>query len=121
MGRDRAKANGKRAKSVSGDTTSSDCGARLQDLSLEKISFMQEESTRKGERFQQLATIDEQRYQHMRSHHQSVLDIEQEKMKIMRERHEMDTKKEDERIMSIDLDNCAPSCVHYMNHGRRRN
>ncbi|WVZ90622.1 hypothetical protein U9M48_036907 [Paspalum notatum var. saurae] len=79
MGRDKAKTNGKKAKSVSGDSTSSDYATRLQDLSLQKISILQEESTRKGERFQHLAAIDEQRYQELRSHNQYVLDIEREK------------------------------------------
>ncbi|WVZ84950.1 hypothetical protein U9M48_031916 [Paspalum notatum var. saurae] len=113
MGRDRAKAHSKKAKSVSGDTTSSDYATRLQDLSLQKISIMQEENTRKGERFQRLAAIDEQRYEQLRCHNQSVFDLEQEKVKIMREQHEMHTKKEDERVLSIDLDSCAPKLRAY--------
>ncbi|WVZ98928.1 hypothetical protein U9M48_044298 [Paspalum notatum var. saurae] len=40
MGRDRAKANNKRSKSVSGDTSSSEYATRLQDLSLQKISIL---------------------------------------------------------------------------------
>jgi len=40
----------------------------MQDLSLQKISMMQEETARKNDRFQQLALIDEKRYEEMRSH-----------------------------------------------------
>ena len=87
VGRDRAKAASKKSKSVSGDTSSSEYASRMQDLSIQKINIMQEESVRKGERFQQLATIDEKRYQEMRNHNQSVLDIEQEKVRIMCEKH----------------------------------
>lgn len=113
VGRDRAKAANKKSKSVSGDTSSSEYASRMQDLSIQKINIMQEESVRKGERFQQLATIDEKRYQEMRSHNQSVLDIEQEKVRIMREKHDREEKKEDERILSINLDSCTPSLRMY--------
>lgn len=113
VGRDRAKAASKKSKSVSGDTSSSEYASRMQDLSIQKINIMQEESVRKGERFQQLATIDEKRYQEMRNHNQSVLDIEQEKVRIMREKHDREEKKEDERILSINLDSCTPSLRMY--------
>lgn len=113
MGRDKAKAANKKSKSVSGDTSSSEYASRMQDLSIQKITIMQEESVRKGERFQQLATIDEKRYQEMRSHNQSVLGIEQEKVRIMCEKHDREEKKEDERILSINLDSCTPSLRMY--------
>jgi hypothetical protein len=83
----------------------------MQDLSLQKISILQEESVRKNDRFQQLACIDEKRFEEMRSHNQSLLLIEQEKIRIMREKHDMDKeekeKQEDERILVIDLDGCT--------------
>jgi len=40
----------------------------MQDLSLQKISMMQEETVRKNDSFQQLALIDEKRYEEMQSH-----------------------------------------------------
>jgi len=47
----------------------------------------------------------------MRSHNQSLIVLEQEKIQLMREKHDMDKaekeKKEDERILGIDLDACT--------------
>jgi len=73
---------------------------------------MQEESVRKSDRFQQLACIDEKRYEEMRSHNRSLLQCEQEKTRIMVENHERDKlkegKEEEERILAIDLNACLP-------------
>nr|XP_034594732.1 uncharacterized protein LOC117856487 [Setaria viridis] len=113
MGRDSAKAAKKKANSSAGSTSSLEYASRMQDLSLQKISILQEESMRKTDRFQQLACIDEKRFEEMRSHNQSLLDIEQEKIRIMREKHDMDKqekeKQEDERILGIDLNACTPA------------
>ncbi|XP_004967097.2 uncharacterized protein LOC101766508 [Setaria italica] len=113
MGRDSAKAAKKKANSSAGSTSSSKYASRMQDLSLQKISILQEESMRKTDRFQQLACIDEKRFEEMRSHNQSLLDIEQEKIRIMCEKHDMDKqekeKQEDERILGIDLNACTPA------------
>jgi len=112
LGRDLAKATKKKANSSAGSASSSEHASRMQDLSLQKISILQEESVRKNEWFQQLAYIDEKRFEEMRSYNQSLLTIEQEKMRIMREQHDMDKerkeKKEDERILGIKLDDCTP-------------
>ncbi|RLN34939.1 hypothetical protein C2845_PM03G00830 [Panicum miliaceum] len=113
MGRDSAKAPKKKANLDAGSTSCSEYASRMQDLSLQKIAIMQEESVRKNDRFQQLACIDEKRFEEMRSYNQSLLECEQEKIRIMREKHDMDRqekeKKEDERILGIDLDACTPS------------
>ncbi|KAJ1261326.1 hypothetical protein BS78_09G020800, partial [Paspalum vaginatum] len=110
IGRDKAKAAAKKCKS--GDTSSSDYASRMEDLEIQKISIMQEETQRKGERFQQLASIDEKRYQETLSHNQAMIEIEREKMKLKRDKHEFErekeVKQEDERILSMNLDECNP-------------
>lgn len=113
MGRDSAKAAKKKANCSTGSTSSSEYASRMQDLSLQKISILQEDVVRRGERFQKLASIDEKRHKEMRSHNQSVLYIQKEKVRIMREKHDMakekEEKHEDERILGIDLDACTPA------------
>ncbi|TVU30027.1 hypothetical protein EJB05_21629, partial [Eragrostis curvula] len=77
------------------------------------MSIMQEESVKKTDRFQQLACIDEKRYDEMRSHNAAVFLLEQEKVRIMREKHERKQaeaeKQEDERILAIDLEAVTPA------------
>ncbi|KAJ1295423.1 hypothetical protein BS78_01G222800 [Paspalum vaginatum] len=110
IGRDRAKAANKKGKSS--DTSSSDYASKMQDLSMQRISMMQEEAVRKDQRFKQLAVIDEKRYQETLQHNQCMIDIEKEKVKIMREKHDMarqrEEKQEDERILALNLDECTP-------------
>jgi hypothetical protein len=124
MGRDAAKAARKKANSDAASTSSAKYAAKMQDLSLQKICIMQEESVRRNDRFQQLASINEQRFEEMRrhneallKHNEAMLQMEQEKFRFMREQHEEDKlkeeKKEDERILSIDLDACAPALRTY--------
>jgi hypothetical protein len=117
MGRDSAKAAKKKANSDAGSSSSAEYAARMQDLSLQRISIMQEESVRRNDRFQQLASIDEKRFDEMRRHNQALIQIEQEKIQLMREQHEeerrKEEKKEDERILSIDLDACPPPLRMY--------
>uniref|UniRef100_K3XPG9 No apical meristem-associated C-terminal domain-containing protein n=1 Tax=Setaria italica TaxID=4555 RepID=K3XPG9_SETIT len=59
------------------------------------------------------SSADEKRFEEMQSHNQSLLGIEQEKIQIMREKHDMDRqekeKQEDERILGIDLNACTPA------------
>ncbi|CAN6233207.1 unnamed protein product, partial [Urochloa humidicola] len=113
MGRDSAKAAKKKANSSAGSTSSSEYASRMQDVSLQKFSILQEEAVRKSDRFQQLACIDEKRFEEMRSYNRLLLECEQEKIRIMREKHDMDMQKEerqeDERILGIDLDACTPA------------
>ncbi|CAO2201260.1 unnamed protein product [Urochloa humidicola] len=120
MGRDQAKAAKKKANSSGGSTSSSEYAAKMQDLSLQKMYMIQEESDRKSVRFQQLASIDEKRIEEMRCHNQSMLECEQEKIRIMREKHVMERKmearrrrkevnEEDERILAVDLNACTPA------------
>ncbi|CAN6207947.1 unnamed protein product [Urochloa humidicola] len=62
MGRDAAKAAKKKANSSAGSSSSSEYASRMQDLSLQRISILQAEAIKKNDRFQQLASIDEKRY-----------------------------------------------------------
>ncbi|CAN6317651.1 unnamed protein product [Urochloa humidicola] len=113
MGRDSAKAVKKKANSSAGSTSPSEYASRRQDLSVQKISVMQEGAVRKNDHFQQLACIDEKHFEEMRSYNRSLLECEQEKVRIMREKHDMDRqgkeRQEDERIIGIDLDACTPA------------
>ncbi|TVU48862.1 hypothetical protein EJB05_00143 [Eragrostis curvula] len=108
MGRDRAKALKKKANSDVGSASSSEYAERMQEILFQKMSMMQEESVKKTDRFQQLACIDEKRYDEMRSHNAAVFLLEQKKVRIMREKHERKQaeaeKQEDERILAIDLE-----------------
>ncbi|TVU33323.1 hypothetical protein EJB05_25133 [Eragrostis curvula] len=108
MGRDQAKAAKKAANSSGGSASSSEYASRMEDLSLQKISIMQTEFDRKNERFQQLERIDEKRYDEMQSHNAAVLAIEQEKLQFKHlqyeKKQEDKERKEDERILAIDLD-----------------
>ncbi|PVH63661.1 hypothetical protein PAHAL_2G079300 [Panicum hallii] len=103
MGRDSAKAAKKKANSSMGSASFSEYASRMQDLYLQKISILQEESVRKNDRFQQLAFIDEKRFEEMRSHNQSLLLIKQEKIRIMREKHDMDKEEKEKREDEISL------------------
>ena len=53
MGRDSSKAAKKKANSSAGSASSSEYASRMQDLSSQKISILQEESVRKNDHFQQ--------------------------------------------------------------------
>jgi sensor histidine kinase YesM len=67
-----------------------------------------------------MAAIESQRYdevcQHnqiMRQHNQHMAAIEEEKLQIMRKKAEILQTREEERILGIDLDNCAPRLRKY--------
>jgi hypothetical protein len=67
-----------------------------------------------------MAAIESQRYdevcQHnqiMRQHNQHMAAIEEEKLQIMCKKAEMLQTREEERILGIDLDNCAPRLRKY--------
>jgi hypothetical protein len=123
MGRDSAKAAKKKANSSAG-SASAEYASKMQDLCLQQTAIMQTDSERKLNHFQQLAAQEEQRFQEMQRHNQSLLliekekvDIDKEKMRLMREKHEADMeakeKQTDERILAIDLDACLPSQREY--------
>ncbi|CAO2203800.1 unnamed protein product [Urochloa humidicola] len=122
MGRDAAKAAKKKGNSSAG--SSSEYASRMHDLSLQRISILQAESERKNDRFQQLASIDEKHYDDIRSHNNGMFECEKEKIRIIREKHDMEKQKEElelqkqekqeeERILSINLDACPPTLRAY--------
>ncbi|CAN6202377.1 unnamed protein product [Urochloa humidicola] len=102
MGRDSAKAAKKKANSSASSTSSSEYASRMHDLSLQRNSIMQEEALRKNDRFQLMASIDEKR-----------LACEEEKIRMMREKHDMEMQEKYERILVVDLDGCTPAQREY--------
>ncbi|CAO2205817.1 unnamed protein product [Urochloa humidicola] len=131
MGRDACKAAKKKANSCTGSTSSSEYASRMQELSLQRIDILKEEAAKKNDRFQQLAFADEKRFEYLRTHNESLLQCEQEKIRIMREKHELEQqeklrlmvenqKKEDERILGIDLDTCTPVLRKYYEYHQQQ-
>lgn len=102
MGRDSAKAAKKTANSSAGSAASAEYAARQQDIREARLSILQDEAIAKKDRFQQQS-----------AYNMSLLSIEQEKMQLLREKHEMDKvqkeKEEEERILAIDISKCLPS------------
>lgn len=88
IGRDAAKAAQKKSCS-SRSTSSSEYASKLHKISLQKMSMWQEENTKKGDRFDHLATIEEKRYDELREHNKSILQLENERIWIMRDKLEM--------------------------------
>jgi hypothetical protein len=124
MGRDSAKAVKKKANSDVGSSSSAEYAARMQELSLQRNAIMQEKSERRKDHFQQLASIDERRFEEMQRNNEALIQIEQLKLQFIREQHELELrkheaeklreeKKEDERILSIDLYACTPALRTY--------
>jgi hypothetical protein len=113
MGRDAAKKAAK--KSVSSSTSdSSKSVSKLQGLSIKKLSIWQEENVKKGSHYEQMAAIDAQRYDELRQHNEHMKSIEEEKLQLMRKKVVIQQTHEEERILGIDLDKCAPClCMYY--------
>ncbi|GJN18545.1 hypothetical protein PR202_gb05717 [Eleusine coracana subsp. coracana] len=113
MGRDSAKAAKKKSKFYSGFIIIVGVCFLDERVVIAKYLNFSRRSCAKNDRFQQLACIDEKRFEEMQSHNDSLLSIEQEKIRIMREKHDMEKqekeKQEDERILAIDLDACTPA------------
>jgi hypothetical protein len=94
MGRDSAKAAKKKANFDAGSSSSAEYAARMQDLSLQRNTIMQEESVRRSERFQQLFSVDERRFEEMRRNNEALIQIEQSKLQFMREQHELEKRRQ---------------------------
>ena len=112
MGRDAAKREAKKSASSS-PLDSSQYVSKLQDLSIQKISIWQEENTKKGSRYEQMAAIESQMYDEVRQHNQHMAPIEEEKLRIMRNKADILQTHEEEPILGIDLDKCAPRLRKY--------
>ena len=112
MGRDAAKREAKKSASSS-PSDSSQYVSKLQDLSIQKISIWQKENAKKGSRYEQMAAIESQRYDEVRQHNQHMAAIEEEKLRIMRNKADILQTHEEERVLGIDLDKCAPRLRKY--------
>jgi len=112
MGRNAAKRAAKKSTSSS-TSDSSQYVSKLQDLSIQKISIWQKENAKKGSRYEQMAAIESQRYDEVRQHNQHMAAIEEEKLWIMRNKADILQTHEEERILRIDLDKCAPRLRKY--------
>ena len=110
MGRDAAKREAKKSASSS-PLDSSQYVSKLQ--SIQKISIWQEENAKKGSRYEQMVAIESQRYDEVRQHNHHMVAIEEEKLRIMRNRADILQTHEEERILGIDLDKCAPRLRKY--------
>nr|TKW00221.1 hypothetical protein SEVIR_8G094300v2 [Setaria viridis] len=112
MGRDAAKRQAKKSTSSS-PSDSSQYVSKLQDLSIQKISIWHEENAKKGSLYEQMAAIESQRYNEVHQHNQHMVAIEEEKLRIMRTKADILQTHEEERILGIDLDKCAPRLRMY--------
>nr|TKW21715.1 hypothetical protein SEVIR_4G138700v2 [Setaria viridis] len=113
MGRDAAKRQAKKSASSS-PSDSSQYVSKLQDLSIQKISIWQEENAKKGSLYEQMAAIESQRYDEVCQHNQHMAAIEEEKLRIMHKKADILQTHEEEHILRIDLDKCAPRlCMYY--------
>jgi hypothetical protein len=98
MGRDAAKAARKKAASTSSGSYS-EFAADMKSLNIEKIGIMEKTLNCKLEMHEQSMQIEHER-------------LELEKRKIANE-EERERRKEEERILSIDLDKCTPALHLY--------
>ena len=60
-----------------------------------------------------MAAIESQRYDEVRQHNHHMVAIEEEKLRIMRNKDDILQTHEEERILRIDLDKCAPRLRKY--------
>jgi len=60
-----------------------------------------------------MAAIESQRYDEVRQHNQHMAAIEEEKLRLMRKKADILQTHEEERILRIDLDKCAPCLRKY--------
>ena len=112
MGRDAAKREAKKSASSS-PSDSSQYVSKLQDLSIQKISIWPKENAKKGSRYEQMAAIESQRYDEVHQHNHHMAAIEEEKLRLMRKKADILQTHEEERILGIDLDKCAPRLRKY--------
>jgi hypothetical protein len=112
IGRDAAKKAAKKSASSSA-SDSYESISKLQDLSIQKLSIWQEENVKKGSRYEQMAAIDSQRYDELRKHNEHMKSIKEEKLQLMHKKVEIQQTHEEDRILGIDLDKCAPRLHKY--------
>ena len=113
MGRDTSKQAKKKAASAS-----SECVSKMHDLSVQKIELFKETEGERKARLDEIVTLEKVKAEEAREHRKKMLDIERERLALDKQRFhkeaEKKEKKEDERILAINLDQCLPmQCVYY--------
>ena len=107
MGRDTSKQAKKKAASASSEYVS-----KMHDLSVQKIELFKETEGERKARLDEIVTLEKVKVEEAREHRKKMLDIEKERLALDKQRFhkeaEKKEKKEDERILAINLDQCLP-------------
>ena len=107
MGRDTSKQAKKKAASASSEYVS-----KIHDLYVQKIELFKETEGERKARLDEIVTLEKVKVEEAREHRKQMLDIEQERLALDKQRFhkeaEKKEKKEDERILAINLDQCLP-------------
>ena len=107
MGRDTSKQAKKKAASASSEYVS-----KMHDLSVQKIELFKETEGERKARLDEIVTLEKVKVEEAREHRKKMLDIEKERLALDKQQLHMEAekeeKKEDERILAINLDQCVP-------------
>jgi hypothetical protein len=105
MGRDAAKAERKKEK-----PTSLDYAAKMHELSIEKISLFKKSEAERKVRLDVIVNIEKVKVDKAREHHKVMIDLENERLELDMKRLQIEAEKkekeDDERILTIKLDQC---------------
>jgi hypothetical protein len=88
MGRDASKAERKKAKS-----TSHDYAAKMQELSIEKISLFKESEAEQKVRIDEMTNIEKVKVEEAREHRKVMIDLEKEKLELDKKRLQIEAEK----------------------------
>ena len=107
MGKDTSKQAKKKAASASSEYVS-----KIHDLSVQKIELFKETEGERKARLDEIVTLEKVKVEEAREHRKKMLDIERERLALDKQRLHMEAekeeKKEDERILAINIDQCLP-------------
>ncbi|CAL5029276.1 unnamed protein product [Urochloa decumbens] len=105
MGRDAAKA----AKKAAG---SSEYASKMHDLTAQKIELFKDTKIERKVRHDEIVALEKVKVEEAREHRKLVLELEKKRLDMEEKRLQMEAekkeKKEDERILAINLDHCQP-------------
>ncbi|WVZ93109.1 hypothetical protein U9M48_039117 [Paspalum notatum var. saurae] len=106
MGRDKAKAARKKA------TASYEFASKMHELSVQKMSLFKESEDERKAQLDEIVTPEKVKVEEAWEHRRTMEDLERERLAMDKQRLQMDAenqeKKEDERILAINLDQCLP-------------
>jgi len=90
----------------------------MHDLSVQKIELFKETKGERKARLDEIVTLEKVKVEEAREHRKKMLDIERERLALDKQRLHMEAKKkekkEGERILAINLDQCLPiQCMYY--------